>query len=63
MIRAWHGTRMAEFINSQAEILTQNLKLFCMTYFAKIIIGKQDRQCTCNITLRLVRATIVVVGK
>ena len=63
VIQAWHGTRMAEFKNSLAKILLKNLKLFCMTYFAKIIIGKQDRHCTCNVTVGRVRANIAVVEK
>ena len=54
---------MAEFKISLAEMLVQNLKLFSMTCFAKIIIGKQEGQCTCNVTLRRVRATVVVVVK
>jgi hypothetical protein len=54
---------MADFKNSLAEMLVQNLKLFSMTCFAKIIIGKQDGQCTCNAILNRVRATAVVVEK
>ena len=54
---------MAEFKNSLTEILVKNLKLFCMSCFAKIVIGKPDRQCRCHVTMRRVRVTIVAVEK
>ena len=34
-----------------------------LTMYASRKEGKQDRQCTFNVTLRRVRATVVVVGK